>query len=336
MLAHLGYSCVTIGYQALGAELSYDYHERTRITATRELFGLVGLLLGSAMPNVLTERLGEIDGYARLALIYLPILIVPALIVWFFSPRAVTPPVVQHGSGMLWRGFVAPLRNRRFRLLLAVYFVNGTSVAIAASVVLFFIDDVVMAKHHIAYFIITYFGAGVVSVPIWLWLARRSSKSITWGIGVAVSAVGLMCAVLVGPGDTELYIFICALAGFGLGADYGLPPSILADVIHNQVSDSQGESGKYFGLWQMATKLMAAVGGGVALVLLKLMDYEPGAGGSTWPLLITYAILPAVVKVVAAVMLWLVQVEANRPSVRDQILGARAQHEPIIRKPTAR
>ena len=38
----------------------------------------------------------------------------------------------------------------------------------------------------------------------------------------------------------------------------------------------------------------------------------------------------------AAVMLWLVQVEANRPSVRDQVLGARAQHEPIIRKPTAR
>ncbi len=328
VIAHFGYSGITISYQALGAELSYDYHERTRVTVTREVFGIAGLLLGSALPVVLTTKLGEVNGYATLALWFIPILIIPSIVVWFFSPRAVTPPVVQHTSGSIVRDFAAPVRNRRFRLLLTVYLVNGTSVAIAASVVLFFIDDVVGSKQNVTWFILTYFGSGVVSVPVWLWLARRSSKSFAWLCGVIMSAVGLLCAGFLGNGDVVPYLFICALAGFGLGADYGLPPAILADVIHNEVSDSQGESGKYFGLWAMATKLMTAIGGGVALPLLGVMGYSPNAPSAAWPLLVTYGLLPAAVKAVSAVMLWFIQVEASRPNVRDQVMGGAAVHKP--------
>jgi Na+/melibiose symporter-like transporter len=321
IIAHLGYSGISISYHSLGAELSYDYYERTRVTVTREVFGIAGLLLGSALPVILTKQLGQVPGYAMLALLFLPALIIPSIVVWFFSPRAVTPPVVQRSSGSLMRDFSAPLRNRRFRLLLSVYLVNGTSVAIAASVVLFFIDDVIGATGQTHWFILTYFGAGVASVPIWLWIAKRSSKSFAWLLGVVVSAIGLIGASFLSHGDVVPYLFICALAGFGLGADYGLPPSILADVIHNEVSDSQGESGKYFGLWAMATKLMTAIGGGVALSLVKIMGYTPNEPSPTWPLLITYGALPAVVKLVSAVLLWFIQVEAARPSVRDQILG---------------
>lgn len=333
VIAHFGYSGITISYQALGAELSYDYHERTRVTVTREVFGIAGLLLGSALPVMLTSKLGEVEGYATLALWFIPILIIPSIVVWFFSPRAVTPPVVQHNTGSLVRDFAAPVRNRRFRLLLTVYLVNGTSVAIAASVVLFFIDDVVGSTQNVTWFILTYFGAGVASVPAWLWVARRSSKSFAWLCGVVMSAVGLFCAGFLGQGDVVPYLFICALAGFGLGSDYGLPPAILADVIHNEVSDSQGESGKYFGLWAMATKLMTAIGGGIALPLLAFMGYTPNAPSATWPLLVTYGLLPAAVKVGSGVMLWYIQVEANRPAVRDQVLGARAQNKRIIQKP---
>jgi Na+/melibiose symporter-like transporter len=321
VIAHFGYSGITISYQALGAELSYDYHERTRVTVTREVVGIAGLLLGSALPVMLTSKMGEVQGYATLALWFIPILIVPSIVVWFFSPRAVTPPVVQRKSGSMLRDFSAPVRNRRFRLLLTVYLVNGTSVAIAASVVLFFIDDVVGSPQNVTAFILTYFGAGVASVPVWLFVARRSSKSFAWLCGVVMSSVGLLCAGFLGHGDVVPYLFICALAGFGLGADYGLPPAILADVIHNEVSDSQGESGKYFGLWAMATKLMTAIGGGVALPLLAVMGYTPNAPSSAWPLLVTYGLLPAAVKAVSAVMLWFIQVEASRPCVRDQVVG---------------
>jgi len=319
MLAHLGYSGVTISYHSLGAELSYDYNERTRVTVSREVFGIVGALLGLALPETLTKH-DAVAGYATFGLIYLPVLIIPAVIVWLFSPRAVTPPVIDR-SGFHWRSFVGPLFNARFRLLLLIYLVNGTAVAIAASVVLFFVTDVIHAKDYVGLFVITYFGSGALSVPFWLWLSRRSSKSVAWIVGVVMSSIGLLCACLVGTGDVVPFFFISALAGCGLGADYGLPPSILADIIHNEKSESQGESGRYFGLWAMSTKLMTAIGAGVALPLLELMHYKSNTGGPTYPLIITYALLPAAVKIGAAIMLWLIQVEANRPSVREQLGG---------------
>lgn len=323
VLVHLGYSGVSINYHSLGAELSYDYHERTRVTIWREVAGIIGLLLGASLPVFLAKAFGhghgpnEIEGYARLAMIFLPMLVVPAILVWMFSPKPVTPPVPLkkfNVSGV----FVAPFRNRRFRMLLVVYLVNGTAVAIGASVVLFFIDDVIMAPNWVPWFILTYFASGVASVPFWLWLSRRTSKSATWSIGILVSAIGMGAAVLLGPGDIVPYLLICALAGFGLGADYGLPPAILADVIHNEVSDSQGESGRYFGLWAMATKLTTAIGAAVTLPVLQWLGYSPGQGMSVWALIGVYAAFPAAVKIAALIMLWRVRVESAKPSVRKQ------------------
>ncbi|MGE0152410.1 MAG: MFS transporter [Reyranellaceae bacterium] len=317
IVVHLGYSGVSISYHSLGAELSYDYNERTRVTIWREVFGILGLLLGAALPPYLVTLFGEVPGHERLAVTFLPILLVPAVLIWVFKPRPVTPPVPNMPFGIR-RVFAAPFRNKRFRTLLTVYLINGSAVAIAASVVLFFIDDIIERPQYKVWFILAYFASGMLSVPFWLWLSRRTSKSAAWFAGIMVSSVGMMAAIFLGPGDVTGYLIICVLSGFGLGADYGLPPSILADVIHNEVSDSQGESGKYFGLWAMATKITTAIGGGIALPVLDTLGYVPGNAQSGWALILVYAALPALVKLGALIWLWRIRVESAKPSVRKQ------------------
>jgi GPH family glycoside/pentoside/hexuronide:cation symporter len=317
IVVHLGYSGVSISYHSLGAELSYDYNERTRVTVWREVFGILGLLLGAALPPYLVTLFGELQGHARLAVTFLPLLLVPAILIWVFKPRPVTPPVPKNAFSIS-RVFVAPFRNKRFRTLLAVYLINGSAVAIAASVVLFFIDDIVEAPQHKVWFILAYFASGMFSVPFWLWLSKRTSKSGAWFAGIIFSSGGLALAMFVGAGDVTGYLIVCVLAGFGLGADYGLPPAILADVIHNEVSDSQGESGKYFGLWAMATKITTAIGGGIALPMLDVLGYTPGSTDSSWALIAVYAALPAFVKLLAVAWLWRIRVESAKPSVRKQ------------------
>ncbi len=314
---HLGYSGVSISYHSLGAELSYDYHERTRVTVWREVFGILGLLIGAALPSYFVDLFGEVSGYTRLAFTFVPLLLVPAILIWVVKPRPVTPPVPRTPFSIS-RVFVAPFRNKRFRTLLTVYLINGTSVAVAASVVLFFIDDIIEAPHYKVWFILAYFVSGMSSVPFWLWLSRRTSKSAAWFVGMAFSSTGMACAMFLGAGDITAYLFVCVLAGFGLGADYGLPPAILADVIHNEVSDSQGESGKYFGLWAMATKLTTAIGGGLALPLLDGLGYTPGHVDSGWALIAVYAALPALVKLIAIAWIWRIRVESAKQSVGEQ------------------
>lgn len=333
IVVHLGYSGVSISYHSLGAELSYDYNERTRVTVWREVFGILGLLLGAALPPYFVTLFGELSGHERLAVTFLPLLLVPAILIWVLKPRPVTPPVPK-APFSLSRVFAAPFRNKRFRTLLTVYLVNGTAVAIAASVVLFFIDDIIEApESYKVLFILAYFASGMFSVPFWLWLSRRTSKSAAWFAGIMVSSLGMGAAIFLGPGDITAYFCICVLSGFGLGADYGLPPSILADVIHNEVSDSQGESGKYFGLWAMATKITTAIGGGIALPLLDKLGYTPGNNNAGWALILVYAALPALVKCAALVWLWRIRVESAKPSVRKQW---RQYRKPITKIETER
>ncbi|MGA1676490.1 MAG: MFS transporter, partial [Pseudomonadales bacterium] len=51
-LFFVGSTLVGLPHRAWGAELSVDYHERSRITAAREFYILTGLMIAAAVPMV--------------------------------------------------------------------------------------------------------------------------------------------------------------------------------------------------------------------------------------------------------------------------------------------
>jgi GPH family glycoside/pentoside/hexuronide:cation symporter len=48
---YLGFSLASVSYHAWGALLGDDSHERTRVTASREAFGLAGVVAASVLPG---------------------------------------------------------------------------------------------------------------------------------------------------------------------------------------------------------------------------------------------------------------------------------------------
>ena len=79
-----------------------------------------------------------------------------------------------------------------------------------------------------------------------------------------------------GPGDVAGYTAVCVASGMALGADLAVPSALLAGVIQQAGHGGQRE-GAYFGWWNFATKLNLALAAGVALPLLGLFGYRPGA-----------------------------------------------------------
>src|SRR5581483_7680709 len=97
--------------------------------------------------------------------------------------------------------------------------------------------------------------------------------------GMTCSIIGSALAILLGAGDLYWFLAISVLTGLGLGADYGLPPSILADVINSEESgDTKGKTGTYFGLWALATKLATALGAAGSLPILPPLGFDPMRG----------------------------------------------------------
>jgi GPH family glycoside/pentoside/hexuronide:cation symporter len=190
----------------------------------------------------------------------------------------------------------APLADPLFRRLLLVFLANGIAAAIPATLVLFFIADVLQAESSQGLFLALYFIAGGVGMPLWIRLSAAWGKAQAWMLGMVAATLAFVWAWTLGPGDTTAFAAICVLSGLALGADLALPPSLLADVI-----DRDGKArpaGAYFGLWTLATKLNLALAAGIALPLLGWLDYSPGESGAHGlaALAFVYAIVPCVLK----------------------------------------
>jgi GPH family glycoside/pentoside/hexuronide:cation symporter len=56
--------------------------------------------------------------------------------------------------------------------------------------------------------------------------------------------------------------------------------------------------------------------------VVALLGFNPAEGRySTTALVIVYVVLPVLIKVAAAVLIWFIRIEALRGSVRDEMMG---------------
>jgi glycoside/pentoside/hexuronide:cation symporter, GPH family len=292
---YFAFSLATINHNAWGAELSSDKVERTRITATREGLALVGVVIASVAPALLGGggENSETTGLPRFAFAYVFLLCACAAITLTLAPAA---PRVPDRQRFAFRDMAAPLANAAFRRLLAVFMANGIASAIPATLVLFYIADVLQAESRQGPFLALYFIAGAAGMPLWVQLSARAGKVRAWGAAMVVAIVAFVWAAFLGAGDSTAFAIVCALSGLALGADLALPPSLLADVI--QRDGSMRGTGAYFGLWTLATKLNLALAAGIALPLLGALGYAPGARdtGAVNALALIYAGVPCLLK----------------------------------------
>ena len=299
ILVYFGFSLATIAYSAWGAELPPDSAARTRLTASREAVGLLGVLVAAALPTVLassgtqTAQIGL--GLARFSWLFILVLIVTLFALWRLREAkiAVSKPATLLGV----------LKDRSFVALLAVFALNGIASAIPATLLLFFVDDVLRAKDWEPIFLVSYFLAGAIAMPLWVMLAARLGKVTAWGIGMVLAVLAFSWAVSFGAGDRISFLLVCIASGIALGADLALPPALLADAIEKR--NAREQTGSYFGIWTFATKANLALAAGLALPVVSAFGYRSGEPASNVAALtLAYTVLPCVLKLAALLLLW--------------------------------
>jgi len=309
VLVYLGLSAASIGYLAMGSALSRDYHERTRVTALRGAVSLAGVLLAATLPDVLGAEAGDPDGLARFSLIFVPLLLAAAAITLGAAPAASRPG----GEPLRLRALWQPLANPRFRRLALVFLVNGVAAAIPATLILFYVADVLARPQLAGIFLAIYFISGAAGMPLWLRLSRVMGKAGAWVVAMGLSVAAFVWAFVLGEGDVAAFSAVCALSGLAFGADLALPASLLADVIDDDSRAATSRpDGAYFGLWHFLEKLALALAAGIALPLLDVAGYQPGTPAATTTLAAVYALLPCVIKLAAAGLLWAAALESRR------------------------
>lgn len=299
LLLHLGYSVAGVHYLAWGSLLGATPHERTRVAAWRESFSLAGVMAASVLPLALGGSTAEgLGGYSFFVAVAALACTAATL---KMAPRPAPPPAMPAPSAAnTWASLWAPLRNPAFRRLLAVFMLNGIASALPATLVLFFIADVLHLSSQAGAFLAAYFAAGALSMPLWLALSARMGKRRSWFASMLLAVAAFAGAALLQRGDFAGFLLVCLASGIALGADLCLPPALLADVIRQDGRDSS--AGAHAGLWTFATKLNLALAAGLALPLLQWSGYAPG-GAVLMPLVWAYCLVPCVMKLASAVLL---------------------------------
>jgi Na+/melibiose symporter-like transporter len=293
-LTYLGFSAASVAYQAWGADVGSTSAQRTRLTAAREGFGLLGVVLAAALPALLASDLGE--GIRRLSWVLPPLLLIAA--VTTFSRVGAGQPVHAPRQPLL-PSLRLVLDDRAFRRLLGVFIANGIAAAVPATLFLFFVADVLQLERASGPLLALYFVAGAASLPLWVRLAARCGRVVAWLAAMGLSIIAFAGASLLGAGDLWPFAAICIASGLALGADLALPAAIAADL-----GERQGQAGACFGVWNFIAKLNLALAAGLALPLLALIGYVPGGGDGLSSLSFAYALLPLAFKALAAALLW--------------------------------
>jgi glycoside/pentoside/hexuronide:cation symporter, GPH family len=226
--------------------------------------------------------------------------------------RGAPQPCAQASTGV-HLPMTLPFANPAFRTLLAVYLVNGIASAVPATLVLFFIRDRLEAPSYEPLFLVSYFAAGALSIPLWVRAVKRFGLSPVWLVSMLLAIAVFTSAAWLGAGDVAAFTAVCILSGVALGADLTLPSALLAGVIQRAGHSGQAE-GAYFGWWNFATKLNLALAAGVALPLLQIFGYAPGSHSeqALTALTIAYCVLPCVLKLMAAALLYFTWIKRFR------------------------
>ncbi len=302
VLVYFGYSIATIAHSSWGASLTQQRGERARLTAVREGCALAGVVLAAALPAV--------AGQAALSAAFAALLLAAAALLWKAAPRSRSEPLqgtIRRNIGQASRDdrWLAPLAGRRFRWLFAVFAVNGIAAAIPATLFLFFVTDRLQLAQHAPLFLLLYFIAAALALPLWSRFAKRAGEARAWLAAMVLAIAAFGATVTLGAGDLLPFALVCLLSGAALGADLALPPALLAGVI-GDAGDAGAREGSYFGLWSWMTKMNLALAAGMALPLLQWLGYRPGSTDESALLALTvaYALLPCVLKTGAALLLW--------------------------------
>ncbi len=321
----LGWTLLYIPYYALGAEISPDYDERTRVTAWRSGIGLSANVLSKLVPVAAGFLLGLatiadnllIIGIMTLALLPLT---VGATIVGvpertdYLAPRLPLLP-----------GLKVMAKNGPFKRLLLALFINQLGSGISTVTVALFILDALHQEEHVLLMLLVFFIFNLAGVPFWLRVARRVNKHRAW-CAALFGFAGFHCLyMLLGPGDFYRMLPITACTGF-LGAAFSVvPTSMLADIADLDTLESgEDRAAWYFAVWSFIVKVGSSVGPALAFALLALVGYEASEGvqntsDSILGLRMLYAFGPAVGMAICALVAW------NYPLTRERHREVRQQ-----------
>ena len=317
-----------IPYLSLGAELTRDYDERTRVIAIRSLIGLVGLASAATLPLLVFLR-GVSDGrdpklqysgYPVMGAAFGAVMTVCGLIAVFGTQSRTTfgdPERAREEARHFFSGMWVFLKNPNFRAIWLSFTLCSIAVVVNFSLALQFLKWYagIQDPHSLSTVQGAFYIGAVLGVLAWIWVVKRGEKrNFFMGAVLGLVSVLSLASLLVGPGHlfgTGHTLPLAAgnfIAGLCASALWVLPFSMMADVVdEDALVSGMRREGVCFGIMNFGEKIASGGALGLSGLLLRhFVHLAPGqeeqTGTAIERLGMAYGLIPAGLMLLAVVV----------------------------------
>ena len=321
----LFYSAMTIvvvPHTSLGAELSVDHHERTRIFGVRHVTWTLGSFVAVGGMAVLIAADDPRGTASSLSLV--AIVLTAVMMLWLIVGIRERPEYQGRGEANPFKAFGDVLRNPHALLLLIVFLIESVGGATITILTTYVSEYIVGTPENTALYILLYMIPSAVSVPIWVRVSRRVGKKRLWIFSTLVTACGFGAMMFLQEGSSVLISCLAVVLGTGAGAGAVVAPSIQADVIdYDELETGQRKEGAYFAAWNFVFKSATGITLMMTGFVLDQVGFVPNqeqTDGAKLALKVLYALVPLAFYLVGALILTRFGLdESEHARIRDEL-----------------
>lgn len=281
---------VAIPFLSLTPELAPDYDERTTLAGFRiffQLFASLAVVVAAPLivDGMMAGGFSQQQGFMLVAALFgltgsLPFMLMALLFRERQGSEETDALPLLTTLKMAWS-------NVPFRFAVGIHLLNWAAVDMVAMLMPFFLLYWVARGDLLAK--VSFFGlplalesaffgvlmmACILSLPFWLWFARRRNKQEAYLLGMALFLVAELLLFWVAPGQIGQTLALAMLAGFGIATAYALPDSIFPDILEwDELRTRRRQEGIYYGARAFLRKLSAALTLFLALQFLGWSGY---------------------------------------------------------------
>jgi oligogalacturonide transporter len=222
MLSYLSFSTVVsivmLNYNALHSEITLDYHERSSLSSIRIFFSTLASIVAALVPLEIVKIFPDVhEGYIIMGLAFGAFFALPYIAT--VSAVKERPEFQRPPEPFNWRSaFIEPFKNRTFVYTLAMYLFAFVAIDTVSTIVAYFVKYYLQRSSEVSYVNGTLLIAQVVSLPFYLALSKRTSKSKGYILGLAIWVVAMIFSFLLSPVVSTFWVYVFAsVVGIGTG-----------------------------------------------------------------------------------------------------------------------
>ena len=309
ILLNLSQSFYGMSHGAWAAELSTEYHERSRVMAYGEWVSAIGGFSVFAVPiyyeifvdsSLLSPRV-EAMCWVAMALIPVTVLL------------AVTTVPERYARTMkrmkFWAALKIILSNPHMIRVALIDTLIGLQNGVLGALYIFLLQYVVQAPWAPSTILMINNAAHLIIIPVYVKVARRIGKHRAVGISILFTFIHCVGYAFVGAGDVALFASMAIVSGFGMVSAGFLFRSMTVDIVdYDHVQSGEERTALFFSVLSTTTRIAPTLAGAILFPFLAFFGFDPGVrepdsfaiAAMRW----TYVLFPAVCAAAAGLLIW--------------------------------